>query len=105
MSSDDICVLAAWTFGRRGQRLTIQREQHGDQEFVLLVLQDGQPRSFGFTDFERLVVFQADMEAFLLRTGWLLTAFAPERRRGPDRRGAPRYGNDRRRWWTDPQPE
>ena len=36
----------------------------------------------------------------LLRTGWLLLTYAPDRRRR-DRRRFPRATNDRRRWWTD----
>jgi hypothetical protein len=41
------------------------------------------------------------MEQFLVRTGWSLVAFSPERRRYQDRRGFPRVNPDRRRWWTD----
>jgi hypothetical protein len=41
------------------------------------------------------------MEAFLVRTGWSLADFTPDRRGGDDRRDLPREDNDRRRWWTD----
>jgi len=63
---------------------------------------DGPPHSYFFGDFSKLVVFQSDMEAFLLKTGWSFVAFAPERRLGIDRRGWPRL-DERRRWWTDGQ--
>ena len=41
------------------------------------------------------------METFLLKTGWVLTSFSPERRGGRDRRSFPRIDDERRRWWTD----
>ena len=93
-------VLAEWTFRRRDDRLALRREQT-DQGYQLVVTKNGHPRTFTFRDIERLVVFQYDMEDFLLRTGWSLADFAPDRRSGGDRRGLPREGNDRRRWWTD----
>jgi hypothetical protein len=48
----------------------------------------------------RLTTFQADMEAFLVQSGWSFEAFSPDRRSGRDRRQFPRV-SDRRRWWTD----
>jgi hypothetical protein len=93
-------LLAAWTFRRRDDRLTIQREVT-DQGIQLLVSKNGQPRAFGFSSLDRLVAFQCDMEAFLVQTGWSLAEFTPDRRRGADRRGFPRIALDRRRWWTD----
>lgn len=98
-------VLATWTFQRRDERLTIQRVRTDTDEFHLEVLENGRPRTFTFSDLDRLVVFQSDMEAFLVRTGWSLKAFAPDRRMGRDRRGFPRIHSDRRRWWTDVPPE
>jgi hypothetical protein len=91
---------AAWTFRRRDDRLTIRREQ-SEQAWQLVVVEGGRSRVFTFTDLARLVVFQHDMEAFLVRTGWSLADFTPDRRGSRDRRGFPRDGNDRRRWWTD----
>jgi hypothetical protein len=41
------------------------------------------------------------MEHFLIKTGWSLEQFSPDRRTGQDRRGFPRVDVDRRRWWTD----
>ncbi len=93
-------VLAEWTFRRRDDRLTLRREQT-DQGYQLVITESGHPRTFTFRDPERLVVFQNDMEDFLVRTGWSLAEFAPDQRTGGDRRGFPRDGNDRRRWWTD----
>ncbi len=98
-------LLAVWTFQRRGDRVEIHRQRADDGSFQLLVIENGRARTFGFTDFDRLVTFQSDMEAFLVRTGWFLAAFSPDRRRGGDRRTFPRDAPDRRRWWTDVPPE
>jgi hypothetical protein len=98
-------LLASWTFRRRDDLLTIERRRSEDGSFQLLVEENGRPRSFLFNDFERLVLFQSDMESFLVRTGWSLASFAPDRRRGTDRRQFPRTNPDRRRWWTDVPPE
>jgi hypothetical protein len=95
-----LTVLAEWTFRRRTDCLNLRREQT-DQGFQLVITESGHPRTFTFRDFERLVVFQNDMEDFLVRTGWSLAGFTPDQRSGGDRRGLPRDGNDRRRWWTD----
>jgi hypothetical protein len=92
-------LLGVWTFQRREDRFTIQRDA-GESGFELLVSENGRARTFQFDDFERLVVFQCDMEAFLVRTGWSLADFTPDRRRA-DRRSFPRVTTDRRRWWTD----
>ena len=96
----DFAVLAEWTFRRRDDRLTLRRE-HTDQGYQLVITESGHPRTFTFRDVERLVVFQHDMEGFLVRTGWSLAEFVPDRRAGRDRRGFPRDRSDRRRWWTD----
>jgi hypothetical protein len=88
-----------WTFGRLEQRIVLRRQQT-DEGVLLLVTENGTPRSYGFRDLERLVAFQSDMEAFLVRTGWSLIEFSPERRSGRDRRQFPRI-DERRRWWTD----
>jgi hypothetical protein len=45
------------------------------------------------------------MEASLVRNGWLLDSFAPDRRSGRDRRRMPRKNTDRRRWWRDDSTE
>ena len=60
-------------------------------------------RSYAFRDIGTLLAFQCDMEQFLVRTGWCLLEFKPDRRQYIDRRSFPRITNDRRRWWTDPQ--
>lgn len=99
-SSVAFAVLAEWTFHRRQDVLTLRRERT-DQEYQLVVNESGRPRTFSFRDLERLITFQNDMEAFLVRTGWTLADFTPDRRGGDDRRDFPRDDNDRRRWWTD----
>jgi hypothetical protein len=101
-SNHESRLIAAWTFRRRAQRLTLQQQRHEGGGFLLLVVEDGQPRSYTFSDVERLVAFQSDMEESLIRTGWSLDSFTPERRSGRDRRRMPRTEVNRRRWWTDP---
>jgi hypothetical protein len=68
---------------------------------MLVVNTDGEERTYVFEDIEKLKSFQEDMERFLVQTGWRFDEFSPDRRTGRDRRGFPRPGNDRRRWWTD----
>ena len=88
------------TFQRGDERLVLQR--HGEQEgLALIITNTAGSRSIPFTDIDALVMFQQNMEQFLVRTGWSLAAFTPERRRYHDRRGFPRVHPDRRRWWTD----
>jgi hypothetical protein len=100
----DVDVAAAWVFERGEERLTITR-QHTADAWELIVDDGRHARLFTFTDSNRLVRFQSDMETFLVRTGWSLAGFSPERRRGRDRRGFPRELNGRRRWWTDVPPD
>ena len=92
-----------WTFRRRSEQLQLRREETANG-VNLIVTENGTPRSFAFTDLDRLIAFQSDMEAFLVRTGWSFVAFAPDRRTGRDRRQMPRL-TERRRWWTDSQPD
>jgi hypothetical protein len=88
-----------WTFSRGEQQLRVRRAA-ATNGYTLEMTSDGPPRSYFFADLTALIVFQSDMESFLLRTGWSFVAFAPERRGGRDRRGWPRL-DERRRWWTD----
>lgn len=91
-----------WTFVRGDEKLTITR-QNAEEGVLLVVAGDGAPRSYFFKELARLEIFQRDMETLLLKTGWSFSVYAPDRRRGRDRRGWPRRANDRRRWWTDGQ--
>jgi hypothetical protein len=92
-----------WTFSRGEEKLQIRRTP-ADDGFVLEITNDGPSRSVFFADLEALIVFQSDMEALLLKTGWSFLAFTPELRSGRDRRDWPRL-SERRRWWTDgPRP-
>jgi hypothetical protein len=102
MTSAASVLLAEWIFHRQHDILALRREQT-DEGYQLVVTESGQPRTFSFHELDRLVIFQTDMEAFLVRTGWSLADFTPDRRSGVDRRDFPRIDNDRRRWWTDPQ--
>ena len=92
-----------WTFHRRSDRLLLRREET-PTSVHLVVTENGTSRSFSFSDLNRLVAFQNDMEAFLIRTGWTFMSFAPDRRGGRDRRLMPRL-TERRRWWTDGRPD
>jgi hypothetical protein len=94
--------VTVWTFGRREERLVLRRETTTGGE-LLVVVENGKPRSFVFEDLDRLVTFQSNMEEFLVRSGWSLLEFSPDRRRGRDRRHFPRL-SERRRWWTDGGP-
>ncbi|MGH6619590.1 MAG: hypothetical protein ACREF6_08595 [Alphaproteobacteria bacterium] len=68
---------------------------------LIVVRARDQVREYHFADASSLRVFQTDMEGFLLKTGWTLLEYAPERRhRDRDRRRFPRLA-ERRRWWTD----
>ena len=93
-------MLPTWTFDREGERLIVQRDARDGSSCALIVTRDGLSRTIDFPELPALVRFQTDMDTFLLRTGWLLLNYAPDRRRR-DRRSFPRPNNDRRRWWTD----
>jgi hypothetical protein len=92
-----------WMFHRRGDHLLLRREET-PTGVNLVVVENGTSRSFAFSDLDRLVAFQGDMESFLVRTGWTFTSFSPDRRLGRDRRQMPRM-TERRRWWTDGHPD
>jgi hypothetical protein len=93
-----------WTFKKDQVCLSLERRGHGNG-VTLVVSQAESVREFAFPDLEALERFQDTMETFLLRTGWMLTSFSPERRTPLDRRTFPRITDDRRRWWTDGVPE
>jgi hypothetical protein len=100
-TTGEVAVTGEWTFRRRDDRLIVRREHEGDGDVWLSVVEPSTTRRYRFESLDRLIAFQSDMESFLVRTGWSLEAFAPERRTGRDRRQMPRVDNDRRRWWTD----
>jgi hypothetical protein len=87
-----------WTFQRGNERISIESDT--DAGLLVVVTGDAAPRRYSFGESSALASFQADMEAFLLNTGWTFLKCSPERRRGRDRRGFPRL-SERRRWWTD----
>ena len=93
-------MLPTWTFDRQGEQLIVQRDTRDGSSCALIVTRAGDSRTIEFPELPALVRFQTDMDTFLLRTGWLLLTYAPDRRRR-DRRQFPRANNDRRRWWTD----
>ena len=92
---------AYWIFGRDDQQVKVERTGETDEDLTLVVTTNtGPPRKYAFDTLVALMRFQADMEEFLVTTGWSLLEFFPERRTGRDRRTFPRV-NERRRWWTD----
>jgi hypothetical protein len=88
-----------WTFVRGDERLTLIRDDARTGVNLTVEGADA-PRTNHFSTLERCATFQADMETFLLRTGWIFSEFSPERRSGAERRDLPRIA-ERRRWWTD----
>ena len=88
-----------WTFGKGKERISLGR---GPESDVLVVVRArDQVCEYRFADGSSLRAFQADMEAFLRKTGWTLLEYSPERRRqDQDRRHFPRLG-ERRKWWVD----
>jgi hypothetical protein len=92
---------AYWVFARGDKKVKIERVSNGDEDLTLVITaNDDPPRKYAFDTLVALMRFQADMEEFLVTTGWSLMEFFPERRSGRDRRTFPRI-NERRRWWTD----
>ena len=70
-------------FERGDERLVLQR--HDEEEGLALTITNAEgSRSVPFSDRAALVTFQTNMEQFLVRTGWSLATFAPERRRYTD---------------------
>jgi hypothetical protein len=88
-----------WTFARAGDELMLVRPKpsHG---LLLVVTMNGSSRRFTFPSETATEKFKADMETFLLNTGWSFVGFMPDRRGRRDRRTFPRP-IERRRWWTD----
>jgi hypothetical protein len=96
-------MLAVWRFQRGDESLELEQQETAEGA-ALRVTGAANVRSFDFDNLQALLKFQEDMQAFLVRTGWHLAEFTPDRRRYRDRRTFPRLLNDRRRWWTDPVP-
>jgi hypothetical protein len=91
-----------WLFANADrQALEIRRKPAVKGAVLVVTTLDQEPRQYEFADLATLARFQRDMEQFLMRTGWALERFSPDRRSGRDRRSFPRAANDRRRWWTD----
>ena len=93
-------VLATWTFRKGDQQLVLERRETADGHSLAMI---GPARTHITVceDLAALMVFHADAEEFLVRTGWHLADFSPEQRHYTDRRSFPRDNRDRRRWWTD----
>ena len=94
-SETSVVAEGVWTFEKDRASLSLERHGQGD-EVVLVVRQPEGARELPFENLEALEQFQDTMETFLLRTGWTLASFSPERRTALDRRTFPRITNDRR---------
>src|SRR5690242_21225048 len=90
-----------WMFERAAERLIVRRRIEADAFELEIESNDGVPRVHRFTEEDKFLEFQNDLQYMLVHSGWTLLEFAPDRRTGRDRRGFPRVKNDRRRWWTD----
>lgn len=88
-----------WTFARAGDELRLVRPKHS-HGLLLIVTMNASSRTYTFTSETATERFKADMETFLLHTGWSFVGFTPDRRGRRDRRTFPRP-IERRRWWTD----
>ena len=97
-------LLAAWTFHRHQEWLTIRREAMPDGNFQLVVIENNVPRQYQFDSLVRLGDFQFDLETPLVNSGWTLAAYTPDLRQGAERRTAGRDTGDRRRPWTNVRP-
>ena len=84
-----------WTFGRGNERIRIGRSS--DTCDLVVMTSPTDPQRYSFNDLSTLKSFQAEIEAFLIKSGWTLLQYSPERRRGgQDRRGFPRQEERRR---------
>lgn len=83
------------TFGKGKDRISLGRRS--ESGVLIVVRARDQVHEYRFADVSSLRAFQADMEAFLQKTGWTLLEHSPERRRRDrDRRRIPRLGERRR---------
>jgi hypothetical protein len=90
----------AWTFVKADHRLEVTRQDTDEGAVLMITESTGGSRSYKFQSRTALIRCQADMEKFLLRTGWTFLGFSPDSRTGRERRRFPRL-LERRRWWTD----
>jgi len=93
-----------WTFAKGGDELTVEHWFEGDTVRVTLTRADDTgaetTRVYEFPDEQTSDQFNADLDASLLKFGWVFIGYLPNRRTHPDRRHEARV-SDRRRWWTD----
>jgi hypothetical protein len=88
-------VSATWIFERDAHRLRLHRHAgQRDRSVLVVALDDAPARSYSFADACTLVHFQADMEQFLVATGWSLREFSHD----SPAEGPPAHANPRE--WT-----
>jgi hypothetical protein len=96
-SADDA---PTWIFARDPSTIAVQRLP---MLRLRVVSSAGHTREFDFKDMSELTAFHCGFEAHLIRTGWSLVSFGPERRQSiqhrpwwrrwrPERRGYPLSG-------------
>jgi hypothetical protein len=87
-----------WTFGKDKERISFGRWSNSCA--LVVVRARDELCEYRFANVSALRVFQMDMEAFLIKTGWTQLRYFPERRgRDRDRRRSPRHA-ERRKWWN-----
>jgi hypothetical protein len=89
-----------WIFQRDGQRVIVQRWRRPDRIWELtLIWTSGEVETEGYADVDALVEEHVKLERELMRAGWTLVEFRPERRKYDRRRNTVlRSGIDRRRF-------
>jgi hypothetical protein len=102
--SEATVVEYVWVFERDGERCEIRRPEQASGDAVLTVHRNGAVQSYAFRDVSSLIMFQGELEASLLGSGWSFLQFSPERRTGQDQLQRARTIERRRRWLPDPPP-
>jgi hypothetical protein len=89
-----------WIFQRDSQQVVVQRWQRPDRIWELtLIWTSGEVETEGYVDVDSLVKEHVKLERELMRSGWTLVEFRPERRKFDRRRLRKlRSGIDRRRF-------
>ncbi len=80
--ADTALVEYEWIFQRDGLRVVVQRWRRPDRIWELsLIWSSGEIETEGYTEIATLVEEHVKLERELLRSGWILLEFRPERRK------------------------
>ena len=98
-SADTRLVEYEWIFERDGQKVIVQRWRRPDRIWELtLIWTTGEIETEGYADVDTLVEEHVKLEQELMRSGWTLVEFRPERREYDRRLMRRPSGIDRRRF-------